>query len=132
MGISRQSEVWAVIMGNKAAKLFKEIDTDGSGYITASEFKRVLIKQIDRVVDEIHKLDKNGDGKISLKEFEILMKNKENAQFFQMLAAKDWKSEKQNIHSGRCYLSKQTNNVCPKLLWDMLKIIRRPRFLTNV
>merc|ERR1712029_824337 len=110
-------------MGNKAAKLFKEIDTDGSGYITASEFKRVLIKQIDRVVDEIHKLDKNGDGKISLKEFEILMKNKENAQFFQMLAAKDWKSEKQNIHSGRCYLSKQTNNVCPKLLWDMLKRI---------
>ena len=53
--------------GNKAAKLFKEIDTDGSGYITAAEFKRVLLKQIDRVVDEIHKMDKNGDGKISLK-----------------------------------------------------------------
>jgi len=76
-------------MGNKAAKLFKEIDTDGSGYITANEFKRVLLKQIDRVVDEIHKMDKNGDGKISLKEFEILLKNKDNEQFFKMLAAKD-------------------------------------------
>jgi len=89
MGVSRQNELKAVIMGNKAAKLFKEIDTDGSGYITASEFKSVLMKQIDRVVDEIHKLDKNGDGKISLKEFEVLMKNKDNEQFFKMLAAKD-------------------------------------------
>ena len=55
-------------------------DKDGSGMITPSEIKNVLTggdsKIPNAIIDAIIKqVDKNGDGEISLQEFQDLMRN---------------------------------------------------------
>jgi len=55
-------------------------DKDGSGMITPSEIKTVLTggesKIPNAIIDSIIKqVDKNGDGEISLQEFQDLMRN---------------------------------------------------------
>ena len=55
-------------------------DKDGSGMITPSEIKTVLTggdsKIPNAIIDAIIKqVDKNGDGEISLQEFQDLMRN---------------------------------------------------------
>ena len=60
-----------------AKDAFRAYDRDGSGYVTATELRQVLrelgntvsMKQAEAVVAAA---DKDGDGKVSYKEFEAL------------------------------------------------------------
>ena len=59
-------------------KEFKSYDTDKDGSITTKELKAVLIKTNAKITDAevaamIKDGDKNGDGKVSLEEFSLMM-----------------------------------------------------------
>ena len=61
--------------------LFKEVDADGSGYVEKNELAgalmRVGVNPTNQEIDEyISRFDKDGDGKISYPEFEIIFKEK--------------------------------------------------------
>ena len=58
--------------------IFRMFDPDGSGFITASEYKMCLIALGEKATEEdidkaIREADKNGDGKISFQEFPNFM-----------------------------------------------------------
>eukprot|EP00931_Biecheleriopsis_adriatica_P012043 TRINITY_DN113143_c0_g1_i1.p2 TRINITY_DN113143_c0_g1~~TRINITY_DN113143_c0_g1_i1.p2 ORF type:complete len:106 (+),score=39.65 TRINITY_DN113143_c0_g1_i1:65-382(+) len=59
--------------------LFKEADTDGSGFLERKEVKKLLAAQADHQVSEdeveaaLSKADKNMDGKVDLDEFVTLL-----------------------------------------------------------
>jgi Ca2+-binding EF-hand superfamily protein len=61
--------------------LFKEVDTDKSGYLESKEIKECLSK-LGMILSEIElaayvaRFDTDGDGRISLKEFKIIMAEK--------------------------------------------------------
>ena len=73
------------VFGPTVDELFKEGDIDKSGYIERSELKKLLSdlgknfglsSPSEEVVDsELKRLDLNGDGKISKKEFRQLVKD---------------------------------------------------------
>ena len=70
----------ALLTDQRLKAAFKMFDKDGSGMITPSEIKAVLTggesKIPNAIIDSIIKqVDKNGDGEISLQEFQDLMKN---------------------------------------------------------
>jgi calmodulin len=67
-----------------ARAAFESVDTDGSGYIEAAELKEVMTgvagdigmppPSTEDVAEVMRELDANSDGKISLDEFKVLIK----------------------------------------------------------
>ena len=68
----------ALMKDPKIVKGFKDLDTDNDGFITTTEMKAHLIKTNAKITNaeaaaKIKEADKNGDGKVSLEEFSLMM-----------------------------------------------------------
>jgi hypothetical protein len=70
----RSTTVWDEILKAETVRSFSDLDKDGDGFITASELRQALGKDvsIDALIKEA---DKNGDGKIDYQEFSDLLRH---------------------------------------------------------
>lgn len=70
----RSTTVWDEILKAETVRSFSDLDKDGDGFITTSELRQALGKDvsIDALIKEA---DKNGDGKIDYQEFSDLLRH---------------------------------------------------------
>ena len=70
----RSTTVWDEILKAETVRSFSDLDKDGDGFITASELRQALGKDVS--VDAlIQQADRNGDGKIDYQEFSDLLRH---------------------------------------------------------